>query len=98
MARFVANPAWIREFLASDRLAELVDEAGEQVIEHARELAAGHVESGDFLESLQKTSGHYRTGRPYARVYSDDPAALSIEFGTANAAAQRILGRAIRMI
>lgn len=96
--RFVANPDWLPEWLSSADVESIVDEAGEEVLAAAKTLAAEHVRTGEFLESIHKTSGHYRTGRPYARIYSDHPAALSIEFGTAKSEALRVLGRAIRMI
>lgn len=95
---FVPNPKWLPSFMESSELEEIVAGNGAKVLAAAEGFAAEHVESGEFLESLKLTTGHYRTGRPYARVSSDDPAALSIEFGTANNAAQRVLGRAIRTI
>lgn len=98
MTEFVRNPAWLPSWMESADVEEIVTEAGEKVLAAAKAFAAEHVESGDFLESITLSSGHYRTGRPYARVSSSDPAALSIEFGTANNAAQRVLGRAIRSI
>ena len=95
---FEANPAWMPDFLSSDELGSILDEAAEEVLAAAKGLAEEHVRTGEFLDSIHRTSGKYRTGRRYARVSSDDPAALSIEFGTAKSAPLRILGRAIRMI
>lgn len=95
---FEANPQWMPDFLGSEELGAILDEAAEEVLAAAKGLASDHVRTGEFLESLHRSSGTYRTGRRYARVSSDDPAALSIEFGTAKSEPLRVLGRAIRMI
>lgn len=98
MAEFVRNPGWLRDFMRSDQLAEIIDGKGEEVEIAAKALAAEHVVTGRFDESIHRNSGHYSSGRPYSRVSSDDPAALSIEFGTQHSTAVRALGRAIRSI
>lgn len=98
MAEFVRNPAWLPEWLHSADVEAIVDEKTDEVYAAAKGFAAGHVETGEFEASLHKVTGRYSTGRPYGRVYSDDPAALSIEFGTQHSSAVRALGRAIRTV
>lgn len=98
MAQFVRNPAWLPEWLSSREAREIVSEAGDKVLAAAKANAAGHIETGEFEESIQKQDGTYHTGRPYSRVFSRDPAVLSIEFGTKRSTAVRALGRAIRSI
>jgi hypothetical protein len=98
MAEYVPNPGWLRDFLRSDQLAEIIDGKGEDVEIAAKAIALEHVVTGRFDESIHRESGHYSTGRPYSRVSSDDEASLSIEFGTAHSQPVRALGRAIRSI
>lgn len=95
---FVRNPAWLPEWMDSKDVRALVSEAGDKVLAAAKGFAAEHVESGEFEASITKEDGTYSTGRPYSRVYSLDPAVLSIEFGTQHSSAVRALGRAIRSI
>lgn len=95
---FVRNPAWLPAWMSSDEVRALVSEAGDKVLAAAKANAAGHVVTGEFEASIEKSDGTYRTGRPYSRILSRDPAVLSIEFGTKNTAAVRALGRAIRSI
>jgi len=98
MGRFVRNPEWLPEWLRSRDVEDIVREKTDEVDAAAHAFAAQHVETGAFEESLRRVDGHYSTGRPYGRVYSEDPAALSIEFGTQHSTAVRALGRAIRSI
>lgn len=98
MGTFVPNPDFIRQIMRSDEARRLVDEKTDEVLAAAKTLAAAHTDTGHFEASLHKKTGSYSTGRPYGRVYSDDPAALSIEFGTQHSTAVRALGRAIRSI
>lgn len=94
--RFESNPRWLPGWLSSQEVRDIVSEKGDEVLAAAKALAAAHEHTGAFESSLIKTSGRYKTGRPYARISSSDPAALSIEFGTATMIGLRILGRAIR--
>jgi hypothetical protein len=98
MAYFRRNPQWLPEWLRSDDVEQIVREKGDEVLAAAHGFAAEHVDTGHFEESLRKVDGHYSTGRPYSRVYSDDDASLSIEFGTKHSEPVRALGRAIRTV
>lgn len=96
--RFVHNPEWLPDWLSSDDVRSILSEKGDEVRAAALAYAAPHIRTGEFESSIRKEDGTYRTGRPYSRVISDDPAVLSIEFGTKHSEAVRALGRAIRSI
>ena len=98
MGRFVRNPDWQRELFRDERIRAQLSEGGDEVLATAKAIAAEHAETGEFEQSLHKVDGTYATGRPYSRVYSDDPASLSIEFGTSHSQPVRALGRAIRTV
>jgi hypothetical protein len=97
-AKFERNPEWMPDFLGSDEVREMLSEKGDEVRAAALAYAAPHIRTGEFEESITKQDGTYHTGRAYSRVQSDDPAVLSIEFGTKHSEAVRALGRAIRSI
>lgn len=94
-ARFVPNPDFAKELFYSEELTELVYAAGDRVLAEAQRLAAAEAHSGDFEASLEVHDHRSRSGRPIATVYSDDPGALSIEFGTKTTPRHRFLGRAL---
>jgi hypothetical protein len=98
MAKFVRNPGWERELFRDEAIRAQLSEAGDEVLAAAKTIAAEHADTGEFEESMHKVDGEYSTGRPYSRVYSDDPASLSKEFGTSHSEPIRALGRAIRSI
>ena len=58
-----------------------LDAAAAKVLARAKTLAAGHVDTGAYVESLgvEKTPG--KKGVVDRLVYSDDPAAAHIEYG-----------------
>ena len=58
-----------------------LDTAAATVLARAKTLAAGHVDTGAYAESLgvEKTPG--KKGVVDRLVYSDDPAAAHIEYG-----------------
>lgn len=72
----------------------LLVEKGLELQAVAMALAAPHVKTGEFEGSFDGFLEHASNGHPYFRLYNEDPAALSIEFGTAKTAGQHILGRA----
>jgi len=98
MPKFVPNPDFQRELFASPELTELVYAAGDRVLAEARRLAAAEAHTGDFEASLEVHDHRSRSGRPIATVYSDDPGALSIEFGTRVTEPHWILGRVFHAV
>lgn len=96
MASFSFDPDWTAEELfPSPELAEMLEDMGESLVETARSTAGEYNRTGAFQASIQGALFKSSNGRPYYRVWSDDPAAYSIEFGTAKDAPHRVLGRAI---
>lgn len=95
MGRFVPNPDFQRQLFRSEELTQLVYEAGDRVLAEARRNAAAEARTGDFEASIEKRDHRSRSGRPISTVYSDDPGALSIEFGTKTTPRHRFLGRAL---
>lgn len=98
MGRFVANPDFERQLFASAEATEAVSHAGDRVLAEAERLASQEASSGDFAASLSKRDHRARSGRPISTISSDDPGALSIEFGTERTPAHRVLGRALDTI
>jgi hypothetical protein len=92
---FVPNPDFARQLFRSAEVTRLVYDAGDRVLAAARRNAAAESVSGDFEASLTKRDHRSRSGRPISTVYSDDPGALSIEFGTKTTPRHRFLGRAL---
>lgn len=72
----------------------LLVEKGLELQAVAMTLAAPHVKTGEFEGSFDGFLEYASNGHPYFRLYNEDPAALSIEFGTAKVKGQHILGRA----
>lgn len=95
MGRFMANPDFERQLFHSAEVTEAVYSAGDRVLAEARRNAAAEAHSGDFEASLEKHDHRSRSGRPISTIYSDDPGALSIEFGTKTTPRHRFLGRAL---
>lgn len=58
-----------------------MDEAADVVLSAAKARAAQSRVSGDYLDSLQTATVKGQRDVKDREVYSDDPAALSIEFG-----------------
>jgi hypothetical protein len=96
VADFEFDPDWITEELfESEDLIEILEDMGAALTESARSIAGQYNRTGQFQASIQGSIFKSSNGRPYYRVWSDDPAAYSIEFGTAKDAPHRVLGRAI---
>lgn len=96
MSHFVLNPNFANEFAASDGVAKIVEEIGSEVLGQAIAGAEAHERTGDFARSMKGRMFRSRAkNRPYYRVWSDDPGALSIEFGNHHEHGHRIIGRAI---
>ena len=62
-------------------LGPALDEVAHKIAAAATSLAAQHVESGDYISSIHVTTLHDSESGRDRFVYSDDPAALSIEYG-----------------
>ena len=58
-----------------------LDEVAREILAFAIGLAAEHVDTGDFARSLNISIDRSSPSRRDRLVYSDDPAALSIEYG-----------------
>jgi hypothetical protein len=96
MGGFRISRKWAQEdLLQMPGLIEMLEDQGHVKQSEAVRLAAAHNRTGDFQRSIKGELLKAKNGRPFYRIWSDDPAALSIEFGSKNRAASRILGRAI---
>ena len=88
--------AWLFDlFRESAELTSQVETTGAQILNRARANAEAFKNTGAFLGSITGELKRSKKGRPYYRVQANDPAAYSIEFGTAKRPAYRPLGRAI---
>lgn len=72
-----------------------MDVAAERVANKARELARQHVETGHFEASIHTAKTPGRGGVTDRVAYTDDPAALSIEFGHVTSTGKRVPGQLI---
>lgn len=96
MARFVIDPGFFDEVRRSEPVVEMLQEIGPEIVSAAKANAAESSETGAFAESIQGEIQYSpRVHMPYFRVWSDDPGALSIEFGNSHQQPHRALGRAI---
>lgn len=96
MADFRISQDWLKEdLLTMPGLLEILEDEGRVKQAEAVRLAAAHNLTGDFQRSIKGELLKAKNGRPFYRIWSDDPAAMSIEFGTKKRAASRVLGRAI---
>lgn len=98
MSRFEFDPQWVTEELyPSAELSDLVEDAGEAVLNEAVRIAGTISVTGEFERSIKGELVRSKNGAPFYRVWSDDPGALAIEFGTSktNKLPHRVLGRAI---
>lgn len=95
---FEINPNFDRDLFRSEELTQLVYDGGDRVLTEAEGIAMAEGRTFDFATSLHKDDHRARSGRPISTVYSDDPGALSIEFGTRYTPAHRTLGRALESI
>jgi len=98
MGHFVLNPNFERDLFHTPEATDAVAHAGLRVYAEADRLASAEAETGAFADSLSKRDHRGRSGRPLCTVSSDDPGALSIEFGTEHTPAHRFLGRALDII
>ncbi|TQF03930.1 hypothetical protein E6W39_18950 [Kitasatospora acidiphila] len=84
------------ELYQQAELVDLVNDAGEAVKGEAVRLADRISVTGEFRDSIQGELLRAKNGAPFYRVWSADPGALAIEFGTAKGnKPHRILGQAI---
>lgn len=95
MAHFEINEEWVTELVASQPIGDMVAGIGEEILNRAKENAAESDDTEAFKESIKGLLHITSKGRPFFRVWSDDPGALSIEFGNSHQAPHRALGRAI---
>lgn len=96
MSRFQPDQAWrVDELFQMPGLLSMLEDQGGAKRDEAIRLAGQYNRTGSFQRSIQGELLRASNGRPFYRIWSDDPAALSIEFGTKSNAAHRILGRAI---
>jgi hypothetical protein len=96
MSRFELDRSWVTEELYRQApLADLVNEIGEFIKTDAIHLASRISVTGSFRDSIHGELLRARNGAPFYRVWSDDPGAISIEFGTAKNKPHRVLGQAI---
>jgi photosystem II stability/assembly factor-like uncharacterized protein len=81
----------------SEAVEAIVQAAGEGVLARAKQGAEAVKDSGAFARSMRgKMFTSRRRGPKWYRVWSTDPASLSIEFGTAKQDGKHVLGNAIR--
>jgi hypothetical protein len=97
MSRFVFDQSWVTEELYQNAaLQDLVSDTGEAIKAEAIRLANRISVTGSFRNSIQGELLSAKNGAPFYRVWSDDPGALAIEFGTAKGhEPHRVLGQAI---
>lgn len=103
MSRYTHDPvAFGEEVLCSGFMQIEMLRRAYQVADRAVELASPHFDATDtdgdhYLSHFSVDSGvqHRKTSRAYGRVTNDHDAAIDIEYGTAHAPRQRILGRAL---
>jgi hypothetical protein len=99
--------AGVGDYLARSKDIELdgvLDEIAHEIEQYAVGLAAEHVKSGDYVDSIKVTIDRSSPSRRDRYVYSDDVAAMAIEYGHLSGAqgdeertpvgGQHILGRA----
>ena len=98
MGTFRINPDLERDLFVSPELTQLVYDVGHRVFEEAELLATEEGSSYGFADSLSQHDHRSRSGRPVSTIASDDPGALSIEFGTRRTPRHRFLGRALDSI
>jgi hypothetical protein len=98
MGTFKINPNFEKDLFQSPELTELVYDAGDRVLNEAERVAGAEADTGAFAASLSKHDHRSRSGRPVSTISSDDPAALSKEFGTRWTPRHRFLGRALESI
>ncbi|WP_157536537.1 DUF5403 family protein [Kitasatospora mediocidica] len=98
MAEFVYNgDEWLQDLWRSPAVSDQVEAIGQEILAAAKANAAAFRNTGAFEDSIKGELMKSRKGRPFYRVSSNDPAALSIEFGTAKRPAYRALGKAIEV-
>jgi hypothetical protein len=99
VARFELNKDFAQELRRDDDVQEIVQEAGEAVLGAAVNRAEAVQETGDFAKSIKgKKIPNRAKGPGFYRVYSDDPGALAIEFGTAKTDGKHVLRDALNEV
>lgn len=92
---FKMNPRFEEDLFMQAQSESIVRSEGETRLARAKAGAAAHADTGEFARSMKGKFSRGRNGRPHFYVYSDDPAALSKEFGTSDTPAVRALGSAL---
>lgn len=81
MADVFANVGSILARATDIDLGPVLDEVAHEIEAYAIGLASEHVETGDYAESIGVTIDRTSPSRRDRLVYSDDPAAMEIEYG-----------------
>lgn len=92
---FKMNPHFEEDLFLQAALASIVKAEGESRLATAKSTAGAHADTGEFARSMKGKFSRGRRNRPHFYIYSDDPAALSKEFGTSDTPAVRALGSAL---
>lgn len=98
MARYVANPAGIKEMLASPAMVEAMRRKAEQMKGYAEVIAP--VDTGEYKASFHATAG-VQNGAAYGRLSNSADHAIFVEFAhrvhnsTRVVAGQHILARSL---
>lgn len=92
---FKMNPNFDEDLFQQAQVESIVRNEGEARLERAKAGAAAHADTGEYARSMKGKFSRGRRGRPHFYIYSDDPAALSKEFGTSDTPAVRALGGAL---
>lgn len=103
-AKYVPDNASMAAFLISDRVAKVADEAGDDILDRARDGARPYSRTGGLLEGYKSKpvivsavegpagpipiEGGPRQAR---EIYNEDPAAAPNEFGNGTTPERRIL-------
>lgn len=91
--RFIPNQSGIKALAASAGVRDFVTGKADRVLSAAQ--SAAPVDSGAYRASLGSTPASASDGEVTATVYSTDPAALHIEFGTVDTPPHRTLSSAV---
>lgn len=91
--KFIPNRHGIEDLAKSAGVRDFVTGKANTVLDAAERSAP--VDSGAYLASLGATSSEVTADGVVATVYSTDPAALHIEFGTVDTPPHRTLSSAV---
>lgn len=79
----------------SEAWDEVFTVRGEEGLATALQLAGEHVKTGSFEAHMHGEFSRAKNQHPYYRISNDDPAAVSIEFGTAHTDGLHVLRRTL---